>query len=95
MPLFYSPYMWRICSARRLVFFLSLLKTAKVGMEKKYNIVLQSPRATTANQIFLSQQDSVFDKILPSFGTITWPNMMEKYRQGHALGAKLRWKQGN
>lgn len=84
MPLFYSPDMWRTCSAARSGFFPSILKTARVGMEKKYNIALQSPRATT-NQIFLSQQDSAFDKILSSLGGITWPSMIEKYGQGHAM----------
>lgn len=64
-------------------------------MEKKYNIVLQSPRATTTNQIFSSQKDSVFDKILSGLGSITWPSAMEKYRQGHAVGVRLGWKQGN
>lgn len=95
MPLFYSPDMWRTCSATRSVFFASFLKTSKVGIEKKYNIVLQSPKATTANQIVLNQQDSVFDKILSSLGSITWTSMMEKYRQGHAMGVKLGWKQEN
>lgn len=95
VPLFYSPGMRRTCSATGSVFFSSFLKTGKVHMEKKYNIVLQSPRATTTNQIFSSQKDSVFDKILSSLGSITWPSAMEKYRQGHAVGVRLGWKQGN
>lgn len=64
-------------------------------MERKYNIVLQSPRAATTNQIFLSQQDSAFDKILSSLDSRTRPSKMEKYREGHAMRVNLGQKQGN
>lgn len=57
------------------------------GVEKKYNIVLQSPGATTVNQIFSIQQDSVFDKILYKFGQ----HNLDQY-DGKKIGKGMPWE---